>query len=74
MAFLLKKYTLRNNTTNEIQHHVGADIIAIDILEEADGTQHIVEYNDILGLSGFPDALKFGLASLLKAKAFKAQG
>jgi len=52
----------------KIQAYLKADIIAIDILEEEDGTQHIVEYNDIPGLSGFSDALKGALANIVKEK------
>lgn len=52
----------------KLQNHLKADIIAIDILEEKNGNQYIVEYNDIPGLSGFPDALKYELAHCLKEK------
>lgn len=55
----------------KLQTYLKADIIAIDILEEHDGTHHIVEYNDIPGLSGFPDSLKFELASVVKEKLFQ---
>ncbi len=50
-----------------LQHNVGADSIAIDILEEADGTLHVVEYNDIPGLSGFSDELKWSLVACVNA-------
>ncbi len=52
----------------KLQHKIGADILAIDILEEANGKLHIVEYNDIPGLSGFSDELKYELAEIVKAK------
>ena len=52
----------------KLQAHIQADIVAIDILEEASGKQHIVEYNDIPGLSGFPDVLKVELAEIMKSK------
>ena len=52
----------------KLQNHVKADIIAIDILEEANGKLHIVEYNDIPGLSGFSDELKYELAQVMKNK------
>lgn len=48
-----------------LQNAIGADIIAIDILEEENGQIHIVEYNDIPGLSGFTDELKYELAHVL---------
>ncbi len=50
----------------KLQKELGADILAIDILEEENGRLHIVEYNDIPGLSGFTDELKYELASTLK--------
>ena len=51
-----------------LQKTIGADIVAIDLLQEADGTQYIVEYNDIPGLSGFSDELKYELAAALLGK------
>jgi len=56
-----------------LQNKIGADILAIDILEEANGKLHIVEYNDIPGLSGFTDDLKYELAAVLKRKMAKEQ-
>lgn len=52
----------------QLKESLAADIIAIDLLEEADGNIHIVEYNDIPGLSGFSDELKYELATILKEK------
>lgn len=52
----------------KLQSEVKADILAIDILEEENGKLHIVEYNDIPGLSGFTDELKYELADVLKRK------
>lgn len=51
-----------------LQKEVGADILAIDILEEENGKLHIVEYNDIPGLSGFSDELKYDLAEIIRNK------
>ncbi len=51
-----------------LQQAIHADILAIDILEEAEGKLHVVEYNDIPGLSGFPDELRHELVEVLKAK------
>lgn len=53
------------NDLKRLQNDIGADIIAIDILEEENGKLHIVEYNDIPGLSGFTDELKYELAAVL---------
>lgn len=52
----------------KLQKEIQADILAIDILEEEHGQLHIVEYNDIPGLSGFSDELKYELAETLRQK------
>lgn len=49
-----------------LQEALGADIIAIDLLEEKSGHLYMVEYNDIPGLTGFPDEAKKALANCLK--------
>lgn len=54
--------------TKKLQSFLKADIVAIDILEEKDGNRYFVEYNDIPGLSGFPDEVKIELANCLKNK------
>lgn len=51
-----------------LQQHLNADIVAIDVLEDKNGKFVIVEYNDIPGLSGFSDELKYELAEVLKLK------
>ncbi len=43
-----------------------ADILAIDILEDKNENKFIVEYNDMPGLSGFPDEVKTELARCIK--------
>jgi ribosomal protein S6--L-glutamate ligase len=48
-----------------LQSFLKADIIAIDVLEAKNGNRYIVEYNDIPGLSGFPDEAKIKLAECL---------
>lgn len=52
----------------QLQAHLKADILAIDVLEEENGTIHIVEYNDIPGLSGFDDSLKYDVVRILTRK------
>lgn len=47
---------------------IGADILAIDILEDDQGNKFVIEYNDIPGLSGFSDGLKYALAEVVKQK------
>lgn len=51
--------------TKKLQNFLKADIVAIDILEEKNGNRFFVEYNDIPGLSGFPDEVKIELAKCL---------
>lgn len=58
------------DSLKKLQQEIGADILAIDILEESNGKIHIVEYNDIPGLSGFTDELKQELVACLKKKIF----
>lgn len=52
----------------KLQKEIEADILAIDILEEENGQFYIVEYNDIPGLSGFNDELKYELADIIRKK------
>jgi ribosomal protein S6--L-glutamate ligase len=54
--------------TQKLKNYLKADIVAIDILEEENGTRYFVEYNDIPGLSGFSDELKFELANCIQKK------
>lgn len=55
----------------KLQAAIGADVLAIDILEEKNGDLHIVEYNDIPGLSGFSEELKYELADVLRERVNK---
>lgn len=52
----------------KLQSAIGADIVAIDILEDGKGEKFVIEYNDIPGLSGFSDGLKYALAEVVKGK------
>lgn len=54
--------------TKQLQDFLKADIVAIDILEDKTGKRYFVEYNDIPGLSGFPDEVKTELANCLMKK------
>jgi ribosomal protein S6--L-glutamate ligase len=54
--------------TKQLQAHLGADVLAIDILEENDGTPYFVEYNDIPGISGFPTEAKWALVECVSKK------
>ncbi|UKB84746.1 ATP-grasp domain-containing protein [Chryseobacterium sp. MEBOG06] len=51
-----------------LQENIKADIVAIDILETENGKKIIVEYNDIPGLSGFPEDVKLELSDIVKNK------
>ncbi len=51
-----------------LQHHVKADIVAIDVLETENGERIILEYNDIPGLSGFPEDTRLELSNIVKSK------
>ena len=57
-----------SNKLLALQKELKADILAIDILEEDNGKLHIVEYNDIPGLSGFDNELKNELANSMRNK------
>lgn len=52
----------------KLQQYLQADILAIDILQDKNGNRFIVEYNDIPGLSGFPDEVKTALANCIREK------
>lgn len=56
------------HAVKSIQSALSADIIAIDVLEDKDGNYFIVEYNDIPGLSGFPESVKYALVDIVNAK------
>ncbi len=51
-----------------LQENIKADIVAIDVLETENGEKIILEYNDIPGLSGFPEDAKLELAGIVKSK------
>jgi ribosomal protein S6--L-glutamate ligase len=57
--------------TTRLAQQIGADILAIDYLETEEGELLAVEYNDIPGLSGFPEACKAELANCLIQKIKK---
>ncbi len=60
--------------TRQLQAHLRADVLAIDILEEKDGSRYFVEYNDIPGFSGFPEAARVALAGCVLDKLGGAVG
>lgn len=52
----------------KLQAFLGADIIAIDLLEDKNGDRFFVEYNDIPGISGFPEEVKLELLKCITDK------
>ncbi len=52
----------------DLQNYLRSDIIAVDILQEKNGNNYVVEYNDIPGLSGFPNDVQTELADRLRRK------
>lgn len=55
----------------KLRDYTGSDMLAIDILENKSGKKYIVEYNDIPGLSGFSDTLKYKVVDLINKKMKK---
>lgn len=56
------------NEVRQLKTLLQADIIAVDILEDSNGDHFYVEYNDIPGLSGFPDAAIKAVAQCIREK------
>lgn len=53
---------------NKIKTFLKADILALDVLVDENGNEFIVEYNDIPGLSGFPEEVKLKLIDVILTK------
>jgi ribosomal protein S6--L-glutamate ligase len=54
--------------TRRIVDRLGAEVLAVDFLEDRDGKYFALESNDIPGLSGFPDAARHAVANALRDK------
>ncbi len=54
--------------TRRAAKHLNADVLALDCLETREGKWFALEYNDIPGFSGFPDAARTALANCLRCK------
>jgi len=52
----------------QLQENIMADVVAIDVLQTQNGERFILEYNDIPGLSGFPEEAKIELSQIVKNK------
>lgn len=59
--------------SNRLQKHLSADVLALDCLQTQDGEWFVLEYNDIPGLSGFPEAARSGVAHCLQEKMSDAK-
>ncbi|MBB4807932.1 ribosomal protein S6--L-glutamate ligase [Chryseobacterium defluvii] len=51
-----------------LQGSIKANIVALDFLETENGDKVILEYNDIPGLSGFPEEAKLEISNTVKSK------
>lgn len=52
--------------TKRLQRHLGAAVLALDCLQTRDGEWFVLEYNDIPGLSGFPEAARLAVARCVR--------
>ena len=58
--------TLLFEYSKRLQHHLKADVLALDCLQTRDGEWFVLEYNDIPGLSGFPTNVRESLARCVR--------
>ena len=49
--------------------HLGSVVVGLDFLQAKDGTWHLLECNDVPGLTGFPDAVHLAVAAALETMA-----
>ena len=54
--------------TLQVADHLGADVLGLDVLQAPDGSWVVLEVNETPGLSGFPEAARLELASVLWRK------
>lgn len=54
--------------TRVAMQHLQADVLGLDFLQDRQGNYHLLESNDIPGLSGFPDAVCRAVAARLIQK------
>jgi ribosomal protein S6--L-glutamate ligase len=54
--------------TNRVMQYLKADLLALDILETAEGSYYVLESNAVPGLGSFPEAVIEAIANRLKAK------
>jgi ribosomal protein S6--L-glutamate ligase len=54
--------------TRRAVQHLQADVLALDCLQTRDGEWFVLEYNDIPGLSGFPEEVRIEVARWMREK------
>jgi ribosomal protein S6--L-glutamate ligase len=60
------------NYTLAMMQRVNADLLALDILETAEGQYHVLEYNAVPGLAAFPVTVIEAIVERMKAKILAA--
>ncbi len=65
---LIKVPAILGEYTVKAMAHLGADILGLDFLQDAQGEYALLESNDIPGLSGFPDSAVSALARCIQQK------
>jgi ribosomal protein S6--L-glutamate ligase len=63
---LIKVPPLLLEYSKRLQKHLRADFVALDCLQTRDGKWYVLEYNDIPGLSGFPQSVRESLARCVR--------
>jgi len=54
--------------TRRVQTHLAADMVGLDWIETPDGEWKCLEYNDVPGLTGWPDAVRRALVVIMREK------
>ncbi|KIX20249.1 30S ribosomal protein S6 modification protein RimK [Flavobacterium sp. 316] len=65
---LIEVSSIWETRIRKVSNHLKADILALDVLIDKEGNEFIVEYNDIPGLSGFPETVKVELIKVIKRR------
>ena len=65
---LIKTPALLEEYTSKAMAYLGADMLGLDFLEDQQGHYHLLESNDIPGLSGFPEAAFTAVARRMREK------
>lgn len=65
---LIEVSSIWETRIRKVSNHLKADILALDVLIDKEGNEFIVEYNDIPGLSGFPEMVQLEMIQIIKEK------